>query len=443
MGSQACKADGSGFEPCMCTGTTTGAGGMTAGAGGMTSSASSSSSAASSSSSSGSGGAGGNAVVEIALGGEHSCARKQNGEVWCWGGNEYLQLGVPANNKCGMDPCEPKPVLLKDVSGPVDLAGGGFHTCAAKSDGTVLCWGTGYVGQLGSPTMGQCPKQDGKTCTNKPLVVPNLTSAVELALGGNHSCARRSDGSVWCWGQGDVGQLGASTGCTFLGAAPSPVVGQSAAASLGSSPDRFTCARQMDGTVYCWGNNTNGQLGAPSTCATYSQKPLLVPGVSNVVQVVAGNEHTCVRKADGTAQCWGVNEYGQLGAPSNDPCPQVPTQTCSLKPVTMMISGIAMLAASIATTCAVKTDGTVACVGLSLHGELGAPAPDSCGNNVPCSLKPVTVAGLTNVVEIAAGWEHFCARRKDGAVLCWGWNGLGQLGDGKTVDHATPTMVPL
>ncbi len=343
-----------------------------------------------------------------------------------------------------MDACEPKPVLLPNVSNLLDIAGSGGHTCAVKADGTVACWGAGHLGQLGAQALGPCPKMDGKTCSMMPVVAAGVSLGVELGLGGNHSCVRRSDGTVWCWGLGDVGQLGASNGCQAPGPSPGPVVNQSMVASLGASHDRFVCARQNDGTLYCWGNNDAGQLGAASTCTTYSQKPLLVAGQSSIVQVAAGVEHTCALRNDGSAQCWGLNEYGQLGAPSSDPCPQLASQTCSLKPVTLGITSIAQLALADLTTCALKNDGTVVCVGASNFSQLGSPAPDKCGvGNTPCSLKPLAVAGLSNVVELVAGGAHFCARRKDGAVLCWGFNAHGQLGDGTTTDHVSPTLVPL
>ena len=146
---------------------------------------------------------------------------------------------------------------------------------------------------------------------------------------------------------------------------------------------------------------------------------------------------------DGTVSCWGYNDFGQLGASSSDQCPLNTNLACSKSPISVQgLTSVAQLAGGGVHTCALKTDGSVLCWGSNAKGQLGAKSKDACGSNAtPCSLTPVVVAGLSAVVELDAGGSHTCARKADGTVLCWGWNEQGQLGDGTTTDHATPTPV--
>jgi alpha-tubulin suppressor-like RCC1 family protein len=131
----------------------------------------------------------------------------------------------------------------------------------------------------------------------------------QLALGWFHSCARLGDGTVKCWGDNGVGQLG--DGTTTNSSTPVAVQGLSGAVEIAAG-GLHSCARLGDGTVKCWGNNFSGELG--DVTGTYSSStPVVVQGLSGAVEIAAGNWHSCARLGDGTVKCWGGNSDGQLG----------------------------------------------------------------------------------------------------------------------------------
>jgi alpha-tubulin suppressor-like RCC1 family protein len=188
-----------------------------------------------------------------------------------------------------------------------------------------------------------------------------------------------------------------------------------------------TCALLADGTVDCWGDNERGQLGDGTT--TDSATPVKVLGLANATQVSAGGAHTCALLADGGVECWGNNDAGQLGDG---------TLTGIATPVA--VSGLAdatQVSAGGAHTCALLGDLTVECWGDDGSGQLG-------DGGVESQTTPVPVPGLEEVGAISAGWEHTCATHGDEAsgVACWGSDGGRQLGDNLTTDSAMPVTVP-
>ncbi len=305
-----------------------------------------------------------------------------------------------------------------------------------KTDGTIRCWGANKLGQIGDGTTSPHPT---------PVLVPNASSVAELGLGQQHTCARMTDGTAACWGDNGVGQLGATSACgggSNSYATPKAVAGIASLVGLGLG-SAHSCAVKKDGSASCWGNNAEGELGATpgaSCLGTASAVPLVVSGLSSVVAIAGYGGHACALKSDGTVSCWGGNFFGQLGTPSSDTCG---SQACSKTPVAVKgLSGVAQLAqgSTSAHTCVRKMDGTVLCWGINNYGQLGVKSNDTCGNQ-PCSQTPIVVAGLSSVADIAVGNSHTCALKTDGTVLCWGWNGQGQLGDGTTINHASPTPV--
>ncbi len=422
-GTQSCKSDGSGFEPCVCGSTGVGGAG-TVGSGGQ----GGSNSSVGGQSAGGQGGGQDN-VVQLSLGLAHTCALRASGSVLGWGWNDFGQCGT---NKVQV--LLPTPVAaLSSVS---EVALGDRHTCARRNDGSVSCWGRDADWQLGDGQM-----KDSAT----PISVMGLQSAAGIALGNRFSCALKTDGTVLCWGYNYYGQVGNTAACAggSFGQKPTAVMGLTSVAQLAIGGGEHSCVRKSDGTVHCWGGNSSGQLGASSASSCsgvqFSSQPLAVSALTAVGAIAVGG-HSCVLKLDSTVSCWGDNLFAQLGAVSNDTCNG--TQPCSKTPIAVQgLSSVAQVSAGGAHTCARLKDGTVMCWGANQYGQLGAQSSDSCFNSTPCSKKPVSVPGLSSVVDIAVGGNHTCARKIDGGVLCWGWNEFGQLGDGTTQDRITPTLV--
>jgi alpha-tubulin suppressor-like RCC1 family protein len=187
--------------------------------------------------------------ARIAAGGAHTCAVDTDGHVWCWGNGEEGAVG----DGSGMD--RPAPVALRlgsDGATAQAIAAGGAHTCAVTTAGQLYCWGRGDEGQLGA----------GDTVDAlDPTLVPAISGVVDVAAGGAHTCAIvGTERAVWCWGDNDSGQLG--NGMTEVGPTetPTPVAGLTGVQAL-SAGAAHTCALRSDRTVWCWGTDSSGQLG--------------------------------------------------------------------------------------------------------------------------------------------------------------------------------------
>jgi len=190
-------------------------------------------------------------------------------------------------------------VLVYDFgSGIAEIGAGDGFTCARKVDGSPFCWGKNDFGQLGDGTL---------TARSRPTPLVGLESGLTgLDVGPKHSCAYYANGNLWCWGFNGQGQLG--TGDTNTHMTPvllSVVQSTNVACGLG-----HTCA--VEGTmVQCWGTNVIGALGDGTTVDRLT--PVQTVGLADPVLLAAGNAHTCAVLTVGGVWCWGWNVYGQLG----------------------------------------------------------------------------------------------------------------------------------
>jgi len=201
-------------------------------------------------------------VDRLTAGATFTCARGSDGSIYCFGANEFGQLGL-GNNMPQTKPT--KVTVLKDV---VRLSAGANHACVFTVDGLVSCWGDNREGQLGTG--------DRNPRTSPVKIDPNGLGAVtQVYAGGSHTCAQKVDGSLWCWGSNRFGQLG--TGDTDAKLAPvqvaPDVLGTNVAAAYAGGA--HTCAVKTDGSVWCWGSNQYGQLGT-SSAGTLANAPVQV-----------------------------------------------------------------------------------------------------------------------------------------------------------------------
>jgi alpha-tubulin suppressor-like RCC1 family protein len=179
---------------------------------------------------------------------------------------------------------------------------GANHFCALVAGG-VLCWGLNAEGQLG----------EGGTVSYSAAAIPvtGLSSGfIGVAAGGNHSCALRSDGEVWCWGANIWGELG--DGSFEQRNTPVQAVGVPAGISALSSGAFHTCALTASGAVWCWGDDSHGQLG-DGDASFGGPAPVPVTGLPQIAAISAGSFNTCALTTKGGIRCWGANEQGQLG----------------------------------------------------------------------------------------------------------------------------------
>jgi alpha-tubulin suppressor-like RCC1 family protein len=218
-------------------------------------------------------------------------------------------------------------------------------------------------------------------------------------------------------------------------ATPSPV-----ARALSAGGDD-TCALLAGGSIDCWGDNAQGQLGigtssGPAACNgdPCATTPVAVRGVTTAVAISAGGDHTCALLAGGSVDCWGDNAYGQLGVGTSSGPGTCNGEPCSATPVPVRrIAHATAIAAGGSQTCALLAGGSVECWGYNGYGQLGvgtSSGPHSCTGGAPCATTPVAVRGIVDATAVTAGNDHTCALLASGAVDCWGYNFAAELGVG-------------
>ena len=348
-----------------------------------------------------------------------SCSITPSGGVKCWGNNFYGQLGD------GTTTNRSTPVNVSGLtSGVVSVSTGSNHTCAVMNTGSVKCWGYNSSRQLGDFTT---------TTRLTPVQVFGLTSGVvSVSLGEHHTCALMNTGSVKCWGTGSGGAIGDGTttqretpvNVLSNGAGSAPLTGVVSV----SAGDHHTCALMNTGSVKCWGQNSNGQLGDGTTI--HRSTPVQVSGLtSGVVSVsAAGRYHTCALMNTGAVKCWGENFFGNLGDGTT-------TDRSTPVQVSGLTSGVVSVSAGYNHNCVITSAGAAQCWGQNSNRQLG----DGTTTN---RSTPVQVSGLTSgAVSVSLGEAHTCALMNTGSVKCWGFNFQGQLGDGTTTTRLTSVDV--
>jgi alpha-tubulin suppressor-like RCC1 family protein len=295
---------------------------------------------------------------------------------------------------------------------------GGRWSGSIASISTFVTWSDGYC-TPGNPVTRATLASDAPIAFHAPItpLLPPRTDLAQIDTGGS-SCAVMTNGTVTCWGDNSEGQLGNVLFAPGSQASlPVPVTGLTGAAEVSVGVDH-ACARTASGAVRCWGNNGNGQLGNGTT--TDSNVPVQVTGLTGAQQISVGYRRTCALLGDGTVRCWGEGA-GPGGADST-----TPTSVAGL-------AGVTQLTSDSFHHCALLTDDSVRCWGSNQFGQLGN------GSQVD-SFVPVPVVGLPPVSQVSAGGEHTCALDLDGEVWCWGFNGYGQLGQGSP--SLTPGLTP-
>ncbi|HEX6833441.1 MAG TPA: hypothetical protein VF132_07905, partial [Rudaea sp.] len=315
------------------------------------------------------------------------------------------------------------------------VSAGNRHSCAALLDGRAVCWGDNSRNELGTSP---------ESYAERPQLVYFRDGTVmddvrAVGAGTDFSCALRIDGSVYCWGDNSFGEVGSGWGGEFK-KLPTQVWLTAAAVSI-SVGEYHACAVARATSLWCWGRNTWGELGNGNTTDQSSPVQVVVTDgaghrapLVGVVKVDAGAGHTCAILSDTSAACWGANGDGKLGdGTAKDKLSPSAVITSDGMGGVVHLTDIATISAGNNHTCAVLSyDLSGACWGSNGNGQLGNPAVAIDATS------PVPVA--VKAAEISAGGAHSCAILADGRLACWGSNQFGQLGIGPVDGTQSPAF---
>lgn len=238
---------------------------------------------------------GGLTFAQLSAAGFHVCGRTTAGAAYCWGTNYYGEGGSVSSGNLLV----PTPVGGGRVF--VQLATGWYHSCGRTAAGAVYCWGNNSRGELGNGT---------QTPSTAPVLVGGGLTFVDIDAGDSHTCGRTSAGPTYCWGANDQGQLGNGTISSWE-LTPVPVATSATFVKL-TMGGYFSCGTVANGSAFCWGGNDAGQLGNGSI-GQPSPSPVPVSGGVSFTSLTASWQSICGRSSIGTIYCWGDNSYGQLG----------------------------------------------------------------------------------------------------------------------------------
>lgn len=401
-------------------------------------------------------------VVSLSVQLADSCASFSDRSLKCWGDwNAYGTADQPYHFGLQVPVSRELPLKIVSKKGVeiVQVATSLSHTCVRLSDGTVTCWGSNQVGQLGR---GNTQDEHNPSMAAPISINPDPGDAVEqIVVGQIHTCALLASKRVKCWGINDDGRLGLGHVSTIGDdELPSSAPAVSVSTELGVHVEKLfagpmnTCALLSNGHMKCWGKSSYGELGdgylgqrmigddeLPSSIA---DTPLTNPGES-LKDLVIGYHHMCLLLTSGPVRCWGRSDilgYG-LGAP------KLPQRATDAAPVSVAPPGLSVTALSAGWfhTCALISDGAVRCWGINGSGQLGLGNTQPIGDDeLPSDAPAVRLTNVPGVTVVALSngqGHHTCALLSDGSVKCWGDGiALGQNGTAAVGDDESPASVP-
>ncbi|MGB2285915.1 MAG: hypothetical protein ACPH8S_03530, partial [Poseidonia sp.] len=373
---------------------------------------------------------------KLSGGNHHTCAILDNGDVKCWGKDGEGQLGDGGSNT---DTNVPSSTAIDLGTGrtAVTLTTGTAHTCAILDNGDMKCWGSDDYGQLGDG--------GSNTDTNAPsstaIDLGTGRTAVAMHAGWHFTCAILDNGDVKCWGRDDQGQLGDGGSNTDTNVPSSTAIdlGTGRTAVALTTGQTHACAILDNGDLKCWGDDWKGQLGdgGSNTDTSAPSSTAIDLGTGRTaVAIAAGSWHTCAILDNGDLKCWGADGDGQLG----DGGSNTDTNTPSSTPIDLGTGRTAVAVSAGAThTCAILDNGDVKCWGRDNEGQLGDGGSDTNINTPPST--PVDLGTGRTAVAVSAGDYHTCAILDNGEAKCWGSNVYGQLGIGSNTEQGSPVAV--
>ena len=390
---------------------------------------------------------GGKAPWLVSAGYLHVCAVTFDQTLYCWGSNQYGQRGDGTTSTTSLPTKVVNDGALANklfVAGPIMSSDSSYeYTCALSRDYIASCWGRNGVGQLGN---GSTSNSSVPVAVSTAGVLAGAQVTKLVSAGNEFSssvCALTTTSLIACWGFGGSGQLG--NGSTSNSSVPVAVSTAGVLSgktisdiqTLGAS----TCVLATDGRVYCWGDGSLGQLGNGSTSSSSVPVAVTTSGVlsgKTVTRLLAASGRFCVITSDSQMFCWGFNSSGRLGNGST---------TNSSVPVAVTTSGvlsgktIKSAAMGAAFTCVVASDDKPYCWGSGVNGELGNNA--SSNSSVPVAVTTSGALSGKTIKSLAVNplGSHICAIASDDRAYCWGSGADGRLGNGSTANGTTPSAV--
>jgi len=345
----------------------------------------------------------------VGVGQSASCALLPDGTVQCWGSNTLASLGADEPPDAFSYVPQPVPGLTQVTA----MSVGSAQVCVVIDGGVVDCWGYGGDGELGTGDI----SQDVPTPI-KALQFEDGGTIGSVAAGSKHTCAIATDGiTLWCWG------YYAGTSPDNSSTAPVYLATLDAAAVEMAAGEGVTCERDVNGAVWCWGENNQGVLGQGDglSLSSYSVTPLRIPLGTAAAQLAVGRYQVCVVTTAHDILCWGDDTLGQFG--TVEP-PDGGTYLASPTAIPFGGGHVTKVGCGDSHTCALYDDGGIQSWGYNYDGELGIPAPP---NGQPY---PVSVPNLGAATDLVVHYESACAKLVGGGVACWGNDSSGQLGAG-------------
>lgn len=377
----------------------------------------------------------------VSAGQNHTCAVRQ-GDVYCWGNNDHGQLGLLPTATPGGKSNTPVKVPnfgagFGQGKAIVKVYAGGTHTCAIDLDGSIFCWGANDSLQLGSGTQDANPHP-----VPAKVPVPNGTGVVMAGLGDKNSCAVSSNGDVICWGANDVGQNGGPVTSTVM--TPTRVSGVSSASMVSAGAGHACAVSASSGQLTCWGRNTVGEVGPTGIGSVVA--PTVVSMTTTPFKAAAHSDvHTCVTAGSpSTVYCFGDNTQGQLGIDGGS----TPTPTQIFLPPNAPALDLVQIGARTSCARSVPPASGLGCWGANTHGQLGLGTKD---NDRHDHITAIPNLGLIKEHDgaFSVGLDHVCAIGKTpkveepGPVFCWGGGNFGKLGIDVSLMDDSPAPKPV
>ncbi|HMN07617.1 MAG TPA: Ig-like domain-containing protein [Gemmatimonadaceae bacterium] len=369
------------------------------------------------------------AIMSLDVGTDFSCGVANLGRGDCWGRDGGNRLGVPADSTCfdevrsGVSGgCAISPLRFGIGVTLTSLSAGGTSACGMGSDAQVYCWGNDQQGQLGDGL-------GGGSFGGLRRATVNSVRFKSVTVGGAHACAISTTDTAYCWGADASGQLGDARRINSTTPIPLAVGFETFKWSRLSAGESHTCGVSTSGSAYCWGENSSGQLGNGAV-APIADTPQSVAGGVTFTEISAGGRHTCGIATGGDLYCWGANDSLQLGTST---APNVVSNTPLLVPG---ISNVVQVSAGANHTCAIVQGGQAYCWGSASWGQVGNGATSGI------VASPAQVSGAQQFRSISAGLRHSCGIDTSNTSWCWGSNVFGALGNElQAAVRATPQRV--